>query len=453
MRYKEYEEYRNIKFDYVKKIPSHWTICSWRYITKILTDYTANGSFKDLADNVKYLDYKSYARVVRLTDLRKNMKNEGIYVNEDAYNFLSKSSLAGGEFLISNVGAYSGLILQMPNINYKATLGPNMMMAKFNEKVLNRFMIHLGQSEYIKQQFSLKANSSSAQPKLNKEDFRSIKFLLPPIEEQEKIVEFLDKKTSEIDKLIEEKEKLIELLKEKREAIITEAVTKGLDKNVKMKDSGVEWIGEIPEQWNAKKLRYLGELQNGISKSAQYFGKGFPFVSYSDVYKNEEIPNEVNGKLESTTSERELYSVKEGDVFFTRTSETIEEIGFASTCFSSIEDSTFAGFLIRFRPNEKMLYKGFSKYYFRSNIHRRFFVKEMNIVTRASLSQELLKQLPVLIPPINEQKKIYNFLNRKISDIDKLIIDIGVQINNLNEYKKSLISEIVTGKIDVRNEA
>ena len=220
-----------------------------------------------------------------------------------------------------------------------------------------------------------------------------------------------------------------------------------------MKDSGVEWIGEIPEQWNAKKLRYLGELQNGISKSAQYFGKGFPFVSYSDVYKNEEIPNEVNGKLESTTSERELYSVKEGDVFFTRTSETIEEIGFASTCFSSIEDSTFAGFLIRFRPNEKMLYKGFSKYYFRSNIHRRFFVKEMNIVTRASLSQELLKQLPVLIPPINEQKKIYNFLNRKISDIDKLIIDIGVQINNLNEYKKSLISEIVTGKIDVRNEA
>ena len=71
MRYKEYEEYRNIKFDYVKKIPSHWTICSWRYITKILTDYTANGSFKDLADNVKYLDYKSYARVVRLTDLRK----------------------------------------------------------------------------------------------------------------------------------------------------------------------------------------------------------------------------------------------------------------------------------------------------------------------------------------------------------------------------------------------
>lgn len=454
MAYKRYEKYKDSGSEWVKDIPQHWEKCKWRYVTKILTDYTANGSFKDLADNVKYLDYKDYARVVRLTDLRVNLSNEqSIYVSKEAYEFLGKSSLKGGEFLIANVGAYSGLIVQMPKVEYKATLGPNMMMAKFDlEKVSDKFMLFLGQSDYIQNQLKLKANASSAQPKLNKEDFRTVEFALPILEEQKEIEDFLYKKTNEMDNLIQDKENLIELLKEQRQAIITEAVTKGLDRNVSMKDSGVEYIGYIPSAWKVKKLRYLGNLQNGISKSAEYFGKGYPFVNYGDVYKNNSIPIDISGKVESNENERRLYSVDEGDVFFTRTSETIEEIGFASTCLYAVENATFAGFLIRFRPKNNILAKGFSKYYFRSTMHRRFFVKEMNIVTRASLSQELLKQLPVIIPPIDEQERIANYLDNKTFEIDSLINDVKDGINNLKEYKQSLISEVVTGKINILGE-
>ena len=140
-------------------------------------------------------------------------------------------------------------------------------------------------------------------------------------------------------------------------------------------DSGVEWLGEIPASWEIKRLRYVGACQNGISKGADYFGSGYPFVNYSDVYTNLELPKMVSGLARSTDEDRKNYSVKTGDIFFTRTSETIEEIGIASTCLNVINNAIFSGFLIRFRPFHSLLFQEFSKYYFRSNKHRYFFVK------------------------------------------------------------------------------
>ena len=198
-----------------------------------------------------------------------------------------------------------------------------------------------------------------------------------------------------------------------------------------------------------RRLRFLGSLQNGISKSSDEFGFGYPFVSYGDVYKNIELPKEVKGLVNSSIQDRKIYSVEEGDVLFTRTSETVEEIGFASTCLEEIKDATFAGFLIRFRPNSNRLFKGFSKYYFRCDLNRKFFVKEMNLVTRASLSQNLLNNLSVLLPSYEEQKEIYLALELNVNSINDGISKIRYQIEKLKEAKQSLISEAVTGKIEI----
>ncbi len=266
---------------------------------------------------------------------------------------------------------------------------------------------------------------------------------------QSRIADFLDEKCGKIDRYIEKQQKIIEKLKAYKQAVITEVVTKGLDPALPMKDSGIEWIGEIPKHWNMRRLRYLGTCVNGLSKGGEYFGSGYPFVSYGDVYKNMELPHTVDGLVESSSDEREWYSVKEGDVFFTRTSETIEEVALTSTCMKTIEEATFAGFLIRFRPNTELLLKEFSKYYFRSSKHRLFFVKEMNLVTRASLSQELLKRLPVLLPPTDEQKRIALYLDNKCEEIDETISKTQMTIDKLSEYKKSLIYEAVTGKLEI----
>jgi type I restriction enzyme S subunit len=162
------------------------------------------------------------------------------------------------------------------------------------------------------------------------------------------------------------------------------------------------------------------------------------------------LPVFIEGLIESTKSEKFLYSVKAGDAFFTRTSETIEEIGFASVCETTIDQATFAGFLIRFRPTTNELNMKYAKYYFRSDMLRTFFVKEMMIVTRASLQQSLLKNLFVLLPPYAEQQKIADYLEKKCAKIDKLISEKQESIRTMQDYKKSLIYEYTTGKKRVK---
>ena len=233
--------------------------------------------------------------------------------------------------------------------------------------------------------------------------------------------------------------------------LITKIITNGINPNVNKISSGVDWIGNVPEHWEITKVKYIGTTQNGISKSSEYFGYGYPFVSYGDVYKNYVLPTSLNGLIDSSAEEREAFSVKYGDIFFTRTSETIEEVGFSSVCEKTLEGACFAGFLIRLRPFDvdKEIVTGYAKYYFRSNLTRRYLVKEMNIVTRASLGQELLKSMYVLLPPIDEQKKIAKYLDDKCSVIEKLIIKKQKKIELLQKYKQSLIYEYVTGKKEV----
>lgn len=282
------------------------------------------------------------------------------------------------------------------------------------------------------------------------DQFGSLPLPIAPLFEQAQIAHFLDHETARIDALIEEQQRLIELLKEKRQAVISDAVTKGLDPTALMKVSGVEWLGEVPAHWDLKALRYLGYCQNGINIGGEAFGSGLPFVSYGDVYKNDVLPCEVSGLVQSSTEDQQRYSVEYGDVFFTRTSETVDEIGFSAICLKTLPCAVFAGFLIRFRSNSKSLTPEFSKYYFRNQRLRFFFNKEMNLVTRASLSQDLLKSLPVTLPPVFEQIKISEFLDGVSEEFSSLLMQGIEAIDLLKERRSALISAAVTGKIDVR---
>jgi len=300
------------------------------------------------------------------------------------------------------------------------------------------------------------------------DEMKAITIGIPPLPEQTAIANFLDRKTAQVDTAIRIKERQIELLKERRQILIHKAVTRGLhwdssdermtgldnpkiqsSQKSQFRHSGVDWIGEIPAHWEVKRLRFCGTFQNGVSKGSEYFGSGYPFVSYGNVYKQIALPEKIEGLAESSVHDRLLYSVIEGDVFFTRTSETTEEIGFSSTCLKTIENATFSGFLIRFRPLSNILHKEFSKYFFSNKKQQSFFVGEMNLVIRASLSQELLKRLPVLLPSINEQAIISGYLDKKTTEIDTAISLKQKEIAKLKEYKATLINSAVTGKIKV----
>ncbi len=209
------------------QVPGHWRVLKFRYLIDVLTDFTANGSFADLAKNVTYLD-EGFSRLIRLTDLRENLENDGIYVSEESHNYLSKSALYGNEILLANVGAYAGLAWKVPNLIEPSTLGPNMFLLKFDLELNNDFAYFTLISDYLSSQLKTKA-ISSAQPKLNKEDVRSCLFVLPPIKEQIEITEYLLEENQKFDTVLTQETLVINKLKEYRQSMISEAVTGKID--------------------------------------------------------------------------------------------------------------------------------------------------------------------------------------------------------------------------------
>ena len=426
-------EMKNSGVEWIGEIPADWKI------VKVKQAFFRKNEKAQQENPVVLSLARSGVKVRDLT------ANEG-QIAESYYNY---NPVSIGDLLLNPMDLYSGANCSISKV--EGVISPAYANLRSKEGYFSNFYNY-----YFKVQYWMmvlfahgKGVSFDNRWTLTNETLMNFPVVAPSLDEQHRIANFLDEKCAKIDAIIEKQKQVIEKLKEYKLSVITEAVTKGLDPTVPMKDSGVEWIGEIPEGWKVRKLRYLGSCINGISKGGEYFGRGYPFVSYGDVYKNIQLPKQVNGLVDTTEKEREWYSVKEGDVFFTRTSETIEEVALTSTCMQTIENATFAGFLIRFRPDTDLLVKEFSKYYLRSTKHRAFFVKEMNLVTRASLSQELLKRLPVLLPPVSEQMEISKYLEQKCSEIDSAISKKQAIVEKLTEYKKSLIYEVVTGKREV----
>ena len=321
---------------------------------------------------------------------------------------------------------------------------------KPHSKINGRFYHYLLRSHYFSEEFYRNGFGIVSDLWTTKwKTMRNIYIPVPPRSEQDQIVRFLDWKVSSINKLIATKKKQIKALEEQEKKIISDAVLRGLN-GTELKDSGNRWIGDIPTRWDVIKLGRFCSFQNGISESGDFFTSGTPFVGYGDVYRHLELPETVTGVARSNEQQQEAFSVREGDIFFTRTSENIEEVGMAAVCKHTIDKAVFSGFVIRCRPRVKIVDIDYMKYYLQIPAIRNHFSSMMNIVIRASLGQNLLKQMPVIIPPMDEQKEIAAFLDVQHEKYAKLTETIRKEINVLEEFKTRLISDVVTGQIDVR---
>lgn len=429
--------------EWIGEIPEDWERTKLKRVLEIPITDGPHETPKLIYNGIPFIS----AEAIKNNKINFNLKRG--YISFEDYEIFSKKCLPKkNDILIIKSGATTGN-LAIVETDSRFSIWSPLALIRSNTKLMYFKYLFFYMNSNVFQQQIIQFWNYGTQQNIGMSVLGNLYLAYSNIQVQTRIANYLDNKCSKIDETIQKEKQVIEKLKQYKQSVITEAVTKGLNPNVKMKDSGVEWIGEIPEGWSVKRLRYIGRCQNGISKSSEAFGSGFPFVSYGDVYRNIELPNTVEGLVESSETDRKVYSVEKGDVFFTRTSETIEEIGLVCVCKNTIENATFAGFLIRVRPFDSQIDVNYSKYYFSSNIHRKFFVKEMNLVTRASLSQELLKRLPVLLPNLEEQKQIADYLDKKCDSIDKAILNKEKLIEKLTEYKKSLIYECVTGKREV----
>ncbi|KHS89206.1 restriction modification system subunit S [Pectobacterium brasiliense] len=437
MTFPSYDCFKSIDADWLGRVPGHWEVVRLRYLFKRVK--RTNCPEKELLS--VYRDYGV---------IPKNSRDDNH--NKPSDDLSPYQLVESGDLVMNKMKAWQGSIAIS---EYEGIVSPAYFVYSFSgegKNAIDSKYVHylLRSPAYITQYMARSKGIRVNQWDLEPEAFEHIEVLLPTIKEQKAIATFLDRETQRIDSLIEEKQTFIKLLKEKHQALISHVVTKGLNSNVEMQDSGIEWIRQVPIHWGISKVRYLGQCQNGINIGGEFFGHGTPFVSYGDVYNNTLLPEKVQGLVLSTEKDQDNYSVIAGDVLFTRTSETIEEIGFSAVCKSTIEKAVFAGFLIRFRPDQGNLEIGFSEYYFRNEKLRAFFAKEMNLVTRASLSQDLLKKMPVLLPPIDEQNEIANYLQAECNKFSEIFAETEKTILLLKERKTSLISAAVTGKIDVR---
>lgn len=272
-------------------------------------------------------------------------------------------------------------------------------------------------------------------PHVNGNYVRETKLIIPPISEQLQIVRFLDDKTDLIDKLISTKEQKITLLKEQRTSLINEVVTKGLNPNVKMKDSGVEWIGEIPEHWGVFKMKY------GVKHINE---KGL--TTKDDVKISPENVESMTGVCFNYYSEYEGEGMKfrGGDILLNKLRLYLKKIVFTDV------DGYSMGEMIVLRCFENL----FNRYFYFLIFHQGLIDlldSQSNGVKLPRVSPEIIMNSLIPYPPINEQHQIVEFLDEKTKEIDDIVQLEQQKIDLLKEYRQSLISEVVTGKIKVTN--
>ena len=293
----------------------------------------------------------------------------------------------------------------------------------------------------------------TAIPQVTVEQIKSNIFLIPPISEQKTIANFLDHKIKEIDDLIAKKEELLKLLAEKRTALITNAVTKGLNPNAKMKDVGIAWLGDIPEQSKVERLDHTAKIKtSNVDKKIQEDEALVKLCNYVDIYYNEKITSEINFMEASASfTEIEKFKLKKGDVVLTKDSESPSDIGIPALIEENI-DSLVCGYhlaVLESIPNKT--YGGYLYYAIKSRSSAVQFEVLANGVTRFGLSKDDMKSLLIVLPSIEDQKIIADFLDKKTSEIDQTTTKIKEAIERLKEYRTSLITNAVTGKINVLN--
>lgn len=430
---KTYDKYKDSGVEWIGEIPVYWQIDKFSRIFNRITDYVASGSFADIDANVQYLDEPDYAMLVRTADL-SGTKDKRVYINKHAYNYLSNSNLFGGELILSNIGSVGNVYIYEPMYEH-SSLAPNAIMldGSKNNKFIYYWLINPLVNDELK-----KIGGNAVQLKFNKTQLRQFKAVCPPDKEQEQITDYLDKKCGEIDRVVDTQKDIIEKLKEYKQSVITEAVTKGLDKSVPLKASGIEWIGEIPQHWEVCKL--LKIFKNKKSPNANNIETNVLSLSYGNI-KKRNIKNNM-GLLPETF---ETYNIIEPNDIVLRLTDLqndhkslrcglVKEKGIITSAYVTLElkDKTqCANYFYRLLHTFDIM-KGFYG---------------MGAGVRQSLKFDgELCNLYIIKPTKGEQSIIAEYLDKKCAEIDNAIKDKEQLIEKLTEYKKSLIYECVTGK-------
>lgn len=438
--------------EWIGEIPEEWNIVKMRRIGH----FSSSGIDKKISTDevpVKIINYTDiYNNKTMIID--KSIEYMEVTCKEDKK---CKNLVEVGDILFTpSSETYTEIGLSAVVYDTVENLSFSYHVIRFNPTVdLNlSFKKYMCNNHFLHSHFSGKA-VGTIRKTLNRNDFKEAPVLLPPKLTQTRIATYLDHKVSQIDSLIAKTKQSIEEYKAYKQSLITEVVTKGLDKDVKMKDSGIEWIGEIPEHWEVVRLKDKLHFSSGLPiTKAQLSETGVLCINYGDIHskykfdlvvgrdKLNKAPFELVKKKKSTL-------VNTNDFIFCDTSEDIEGCGNCLFIRDSKEKKIIAGsHTIIGRPIGN-LFSPFLGYALRTTNIRAQIRAHVTGIKVFSITQKLLKTVKVCLPPYNEQEEIAHLLDQKKQEVTNIILQKQSLITELESYKKSLIYEVVTGKREV----
>ena len=440
---KKYDSYKDSGVEWIGDLPSNWQIKRIKHTTYVKGRIGWQGMRSD-----EFLE-SSDSYVVTGTDFMKGLvKWDTCYqVPLERYEEDPFIQLREGDLLITKDGTI-GKIAVVKDIPKIATLNSGVFLTRpLFDSYVPEFMYWILYSEVFKTFYDYNKSGSTIQH-LYQNVFNEFKFPLPTIKEQTTIANYLDQKTTQIDHLIAKKEQFIQLLEEERVAVINQAVTKGLDPNVLMKDSGIEWLGEIPEHWELWKISHafkrIGSGTTPESGNPIYHENGtINWLNTGDLNDGEVVLCNKKITEQAIFDYTSLKLFPAGSLVMAMYGATIGKTGFIKF------DTTTNQACCVFCEGEIIDLK-FLQYW--------FLAKKENIINLAigggqpNISQNILKDIRVNCPSISEQLSIVKYLDLKTKEIDLVESKAYQEIELLKEYKTAIISEVVTGKVDVRNE-
>ena len=430
----KYQQYVNSGFEWIGDIPVQWNNLRLRFVCEFRNGYTPSKANPEFWEDGTIPWY----RMEDIRDSGRKLEEAKQYVTKDAIK--GGGLFEAGSFILATtatIGEHTVLIVdslanqQFTNLKIRKSLS--------NRLLRDYFFYYL----FVIDDYCKATTKTSTFPAVSMELLKNCHVVFPLVQEQQAIVDYLDKKCSEIDNVISAQQKRIALLQELKQSVITHAVTKGLNPNVEMKDSGVEWIGKIPASWDVVHLkRILRErMQYGANEPAESDDTTYPrYIRITDITANGELRPETFKSLEP--SKAKDYLLDKGDVLFARSGATVGK----TFLFNADIKACYAGYLIKASCDKRRMLPEYLYYYTQSGAYECWKNSVFIQSTIQNIGADKYQMMYIPVPSKDEQKQIVEYTMRKSQIFDAAISKAQHQVELLQEYKQSLITEVVTGK-------
>lgn len=422
--------------EWIGEIPEGWEVSQLKYATRWKSE-------KGCPDAPVLSLYRDFGVVPK--DSRDDNHN---VTSLDTSNY---KVVDIGDLVINKMKAWQG---SMAVSDYRGIVSPAYHVCSITSNKVNKRYLHhlLRNPAYLPEYARLSTGMRIGQWDLGFDDFKNIPFLIPPLDEQAKIADYLDNGCASLDAMLSKTRSSIEEYKKLKQAVITQAVTKGVRGEREMKDSGIEWIGEIPKEWRKTQLRHCATIKSGITLGKSYSKDTVlierPYLRVANVQGGYVDLNDL-ATIQVTPDEDLKYRLHSGDVLMTEGGDR-DKLGRGCVWHGEIEPCLHQNHVFAVQTNETILLPEFLEYLTASDVGRSYFdVTAIKTTNLACTSSSKVLAFTIPLPPIEEQIEIVSFIKERSLELNKLIMKKGLLVQELESYKKSLIYEVVTGKQEV----